>query len=350
MIKSFYVFENTLYSHLTNLRDNDEEEEISKLIGFDPTNYDLTVYRHDMKFQLSFKEKFITNELNLYDEVFTRALFVGTYGWDHYVDDSEIEYINRYFSHENIESFRTLIKILDANINLDDREEIGYVFLALDGLFDISDIINEISDAQSDAIIKHVNDMFEKLPITITKAYSSEFDIDFEFDVQKIGEYIDTHKLQDVNTVADFLNAIDFDEFDDEFENVYEYLDEIDYTKIQTEIQTQLDRLIDLFGDYDIFVKPDDPNQFKLFDEDIEKNPKYKLPYDIFSKLDFNNIDYAKNIGGRILAWFKSYTFQKDYMKDPSLEKYEKLIENDILNPKIEDEYEYLKGIEDFNL
>lgn len=347
MIKSFYVFENTLYSHLTNLgpdlRNNDEE--ISKLIGFDPINYDLSVYRHGMEFQLSFKEQFIVDELDLYGDTITRALFVGSYGWEHHVDESEIEYINRYFSDENEKCAKKLIKILDLNItNLND---IGDVFFALDGIINISDIIDEISEAESDAIINHVNGLFEKLPIDISKTYSYDYDIDIKFNVNDIGEYIDKNNLKDIDTVADFLRSLNFYEFFD-IENISEYSDEIDSFKIQEKIQEELEKVIDLFEEYDIFVPKDDPNQSSLFKDD--KSKKYKLPYDIFSKLDFNNIEYAKNIGGRVLAWFKSYIFQKEYMKEPSLEKYEKLITNDILNPKIEDEYEYLKGIEDFNL
>jgi hypothetical protein len=302
-----------------------------------------------MEFQLSFKEKFIVDELYLYDGAISRALFVGSYGWEHYVDENEIEYINGYFSDENKNSTKKLIKILDLNIN--NLNDIGDVFFALDGIINISDIIDEISEAESDAIIKYVKELFKKLPINISNAYYSEYDIDIEFNVNDIGEYIDKYNLKDIDTVADFLRSLDFGGFGYDMENISEYPDEIDFSQIQKKIQEELEKVIDLFEEYDIFVPKDDINQMSLFkDADIEKNPKYKLPYDIFSKLDFNNINYAKNIGGRILAWFKSYTFQKEYMKDPSLEKYENLIENDILNPKIEDEYEYLKGIEDFNL
>lgn len=354
MIKSFYVFENTLYSNLTAIGSDfiNKDEELEKIIGFKPKDYNLTVYSRGNDFQLSFREEFIADVLNLYRGDISHALFIGSYGWEHNVDESEINYINIYFSDENKKTVKLLINLLDANITLNESEwgeEIGMIFSTLDGIINVSDIINEISEAESDAIINHVKHEFEKLPIDISIAYSSVYDIDIEFNVNDIGEYIDENNLQDIDTVADFLRSLDFSEFGEDMENVSEYRDEMDFSKIQKKIQEELEKVIDLFEEYYISVpKDDDPKLFK--DNEIEKNPKYKLPYGIFSKLDFNNIEYAKNIGGRVLAWYKSYIFQKQYMKDPSLEKYENLINNDILNPKIEEEYGYLKGIEDFNL
>lgn len=357
MIKKFYIFENTLFSSLNNLKKlNKFEDELKKLIGFDNFRYLLTLY-NNKDFTLSFNSNYLSKELNIYYSFSNITSILSQY-YEYDIGLDEIYFIDNYFSLENEITFKKLLNILDIDYKkLNDNQVIGSVFFALDYFIDIYDIKSNINEAYKNIIQSNCKKIVKNLPFKLSTSYISGFDIDLDFNIEEIGKYIEKNKLEDINTIYDLLKNVDFSYFNDELENIYEIreIEKIDYSYIQKCIQEQLESVIELFDEEinnSIFK---DTNQFSIFkSNEIEKikNKKYKFEYDIFSKIDLSKINEAKKIGGKILAWFKSYEFQKKYMdtNDPSLEKYKKLINLDIINFKIKNDYEYLEFANIYNL
>jgi hypothetical protein len=351
MIKKFYLFENTLYSFLKNTND---EDKLKELIGFDTKNYELTVINNN-EFELSFKEDFLTNFLDLEDGMFRLFLSITSNYSDYelYIDDSEIDFISRDLTEENLDKLKLLYNFLD--VEEDDNEKLYYICKILgDDLIDIRDIIYEVSAAREEAVVHDANEVLKKLPFRISSAYTGGWDIDILFNIEDIGEYIEKNNLKDINTISDFLENVDFSDFSYDIENYYESSYDIDYGDMNKEFGKQMDSLLTEIG-IDPTAKPKDnkdDKQLNLFDDDeyskmISKNYKFNR---FFSKLKFTRIYEIKSLGGRILAWFKSYEFQKNYMRSAELKNYEKLKEYGIMHPDIEDEYGYLVAANTYNL
>jgi len=362
MIKKFYIFENSLYSYLNDIGDLDENEEsLQKLIGFDSSDYKLDVKRYNSGcFGLIFKEDFLCDFFEIESGAISYAKSIVKYDYDYDVDRGEIDYISNYFSDENKNKFNTIIEKLDLIISIDDNEEIGHFFELTNKIIDYKDFLMELSMAIQPVIVNNMKKVFKKLPFDVeVSGVGRKNDIILEFSVDEIGTYIDEHKLENINTIEDFLHNIDMSDFDIySYENYWEFDETPDYSSLVDTIDTELEKIIDELDDVDeIDYKSifDDPKQLSLFkDDDIPKLANnYSFLYDFFSKLDVEYIKYAKKLGGKILAWFNSYDFQKMYMtKDgsPTKEKYDFLIANCNLNSKIKDEYEHLETMEEFNL
>lgn len=346
MIRKFYLFENTIYSYL---RKNNSEEDIQKVIGIDPKNYELDISGGNII--LSFKEDFLTKFLELESGVFhfifnILSNYSGAYEYP--VEYNELNYIYSDLTKENKHKLRMVLKYFDIDYNIVENEMLEYFFHLLGNLIDMNGVIYEISQAISEVIRKDVKNFLNELPIEIEQTYG-KYDVDIIIDIEKMGEYIEKEKLEDINTIADYLKNINLYNLDYELDNYYESEYEVDYTEMNKEFSNEIDSLIeklDIFEEENI----EDPNQLKLFDYD--EKIKYKFDFDIFSKIPFDsrNVLYAKEIGGKIIAWFRSYIFQKDYMKNPTLEKYNTLKTEKIINPKIKDEYEYLDSANMFNI
>jgi len=346
MIKKFYLFENSLYSDLINVKN---EDELEKIIGLDPDNYELTIGNNNKSFELSVKGKFLEDFLNLEDGIFNWIFTVTCSSgyYEHYVDDSELDFISGFLTDENLHKLEKVGKFLD--IDVIDKERVYDMFIILgNNLIDYREIIYEISEARETVVRKEVNKVIKELPIEFENAYTSRWDIDIVFDVEKIGEYIEENNLTDINTVSDFLENVDFSVLNYELENYYESEFEADYTGMNKEFEKAIDELIEKM---DFREKYDDPNQLKLFNDDFD-HPKYKFDFNFFGQIPVNsNIIYkVKNLGGKLLAWFKSYPFQKNYMKGDDLKKYEFLEIHKIMHPKIKNEYEYLVTSTQYNL
>jgi len=348
MIKKFYLFENSLYSDLNNVNN---EEELKKIIGLDPYNYELTIDNDRKSFELSVKEKFIEDFLNLEDGIF-RFIFSVTCPsgyYDFYVDDSELDWISRYLTNENLHKLKKVGKFLDLN-DIAEDERLYDVFSILGrDLIDYNDIICEISAAKEIVVKNGVNKVLKELPIEFENSYTGNWGIDIIFNIEKIGEYIEENNLEDINTVSDFLENVDFSDLNYELENTWESEFDTDYTDTNKEFSKAIDELIEKMNIPE--EKYNDPNQLKLFNDKFDKS-EYKFDFDFFSKIsvDNNNIYKSKHLGGKLFAWFKSYVFQKNYMKKPDLKKYNFLKSHEIIHPKIKDEYEYLDSANKYNI
>ncbi len=370
MIKRFKIFENSLYSSLKKIEDvktddnwvwkghthelvNDEKEElIRRIIGDDveceisfPDYSDVSLHFKDYDFT-DFVGGDVENGSILW------CLNVTNYYSDYYfdIDRDELNYINSYLSGDNCKLIDKLCKLLDVDTNKD--EIISDLFLSLGGNLDYDDMLSEISTERTRSVEAAVGAELKALPFTLS--HSNKFDIEVEIEFEKIGEYIEKNKLEGVNTLEELFVEIDFSSlsYELEYDNSSNYVE--DYKDLNMIVENQLEELIDKLDNSE--EKFTDPNQLDLFkNSDVEfkspiKHIKYEYQIDVFSKLNMEQLRYAEDIGGKVLAWFKSYEFQKNYMIDPDLKKYKELKSKKILNPAIEYEYEYLQEVENYNL
>jgi hypothetical protein len=355
MIKNFKIFENSIYSSLKYLLENDDisEEKIDKIVGFNSKNYSLIVLNND-DFTLSFKESFLDDFVNVEDGVFRYYLQIYSYygNYEYSIDESELEYLNHYLDDNNIELLNKLSELLKSDI--DDSNDVSILILALGKNIDTDYILYEIGYANEQVVKEEVNNALKKLPFDISYSHGSSWDIDIDLSIGKIVEYIDKNKLEDINTVAEFIKSVDYSDFSYDVENVWESEIKPDYKEVNKKLKVELENVIEDLEESSKLTKPD-PNQLSLFGDFKDVEAKYNFNSEIFSKLSIDDLSYAKDVGGKLLAWFKSYIFQKKYMNDSNkndnkLYKYKKLKEEGILNPDIDDEYGYIESVEKYNL
>lgn len=356
MIKNFKIFENSIYSSLKYLLENDDisEEKIYKIVGFNSKNYGLIVLNDD-EFTLSLNERFLDDFVNVEYGVFRYFIQVDPYysSYEYDINEDELNYLHHYLDDHNINLLTKLCELLNSDIYAD-SDESSKLILALGKNIDTDDILSEIKYANEQVVKKDVNNALKKLPFDISYSHSSSWDIDIDLSINKIVEYIDKHKLEDINTVAEFLYAIDYSDFSYEVNNVWESEFDPDYTELNKKLKVELENVIEDLEESSKLTKPD-PNQLSLFGDFKDVEAKYNFHSEIFSKLSIDDLSYAKDVGGKLLAWFKSYIFQKKYMNDSNkndnkLYKYKRLKEEGILNPDIDDEYGHLESVEKYNL
>jgi hypothetical protein len=362
MIVNFKIFENSLYTPLKKLLDDDNEEindnDLEKIIGFKSKYFDLEI-DNDNNFTLYLDEEFFCDFVNVENGIFTYLEGVQSdYGYEHYVDESEIEYINNYLNDDNIKLIEKICKLLDIE-NTD--ENVRLLLYALGDSIEPNEFIWEISYANGEVIKKEAYKAIKDLPFSYSRAYSyrktygkKNFDFEIELNINDIVEYINKHNLKDIETVSDFLYNVDYSYFSYEIENVWESEFDPDYTELNKIAETKLDNIIEDLEEFTSMPQRDH-NQLTLFDKDVLDNmeAEYILKSDLFSKLKIDNVESAKQLGGKLLAWFKSYFFQKKYMEEgegEKLYKYKKLKELGILNSIIDDEYGHLESAVKFNL
>ncbi len=353
MIKKFYIFEQSLFSDLN--KNKKDEEKIKTIIGFAEKDYELYLnnnFSYDSDFTLSFKELFLTKFLNLEENILSYASNLNSaYSNNNtYIDDSELDFIDNYLTSENSKKLNLLLNYLDVNI---EDQVTSRVFNMLDNLVNFDQLKDDISEEYDNAISYNADEALEELPFGIRNSYSAFWDIDLIFHIEKIGEYIDKKKLN-VSTIKEFLENVDFSYFCYEsIDNRYETNYKFDYVNLNKHFEEIIDEILEIIDENDI-EDVVDPNQLKLYfdnDEDLVKNKEKDYNFgELFKKIDIDKLYTAKLLGGKFLAWFESYEFQKNYMKEPNLKKYMKLKNENILNPRIEDEYDYLYMASQYNL
>ena len=360
MIKNFKIFENSLYSAFKKAEKNGKEDDVAfkDIIGIDIEKYKYKVeQKHYGDLSLFFKEKDLNELLDIESGVLNFALqFTGYNNYEYDVDDSEVGYI---VSDENEQLVKKLFNLLDIKIETD-SENISDVFQALgDNIIDIGNITYEISCEYENAVKKNCLDALKNLPFDLSNEYDRNYDFELVFNFDDVEEYIKKHKLKDINTIGDLIKKTDFSDFDySRLDNPWETDYKYDYKDVDKAFQKEVKQLIDKLEEG--MKEPDyyDPNQLNLFqdiDDEIIKKilkhqpKKYNFQY-IFKKLDIRNLHYAQRVGGKILGWFKSYEFQKEFMKDEKLENYNQLKKEKIIHPAIEYEYGHLPIAAAYNL
>jgi len=376
MIKRFKIFENSLYSSLKNIEemennaewvwrerkyilvDDDKEKFIKKIIGDSEIGCGIE-FNNYSDVSLHFKE---SDFIDLTDEniddgsiMFALNLTNSYNQYDEYVDDDELDYMTRYLNDENINLIKKLCKLLDVKFK-DNQEMLKDLFLSLGSNLDTQDMLNEISYERTNAVEYNAESVLKKLPFTLSS--SNSLDIEVEIDIEKIGEYIDKNNLKNINTIKDLLKEIDFSDFSiEKLGNFYESDYVANFKDLDNEFEKQLEELIGILDEPEIeYTDPNQLNLFKDSNDDIIKKSikhqpkKYDYQPDVFTKLTMKELSYAKDVGGKVLGWFKSYEFQKNFMKGTKLKDYKKLKNEGILHPAIEYEYDYLEGAEKYNL
>lgn len=364
MVRIFKIFENYILTKYKNAeekfknKDEDEDEDIifKDLIGIDSKlyNYSVEKTKYD-DLTLYFNEKDLEELMEVDDGILSFALQFKTYNDYYYeVDKEEASY---YANDKGERLIKKLFKLLDIKKEVN-PENISYLFNIINNNIDIYRITAEIEIEFTNAVKYNCNKALDDLPFYLSNNYNSNYRYEVGFDFDNVEEYIKKNKLKDINTIGDLFYQCDFSSF------CYEILNnpwESDYDKnfdnIHKEFNDVISELIDTLKDDEIDQIDEDPNQLKLFKdfESIKKEEKYKYQYDFFKKLNIKNLNYAKYLGGKLYWWFTSYEFQKNYISietnnKQKIQKYEHLKNEEIINPRIENEYGYLVASDNFNL
>lgn len=395
MIKTFKIFEKSLYSSLKKVDDIEDdgkynytwsdytyekkEEYLKKVLAIDKIEYGITFPTYS-DFSLHFKNsdfKELVNE-NIDDNIFSWCQnVISTYGdYDYEVDQDEIYYLQNYMNDKNKKTLKRIGELLDIKVDFDKHQDgpsPGNLIYALGDYIDYQEFQWEISYERESAVKQNVEEELEKLPFDITYSNKGNYDIEVEIKLDRLGEYLEKRneelgelaKRDKIKTFEDLVKSVDFSGFEySSLENAYETDYEYSWDDLEKSIQNQFDEVLDILEDIEPETEYKDPKQLSLFqdvdDELLKKalkhQPKrYHFDYDFFSKINIDKISDAKKVGGKILGWFKSYEFQHNYITNDDfgknqLEKYRFLIEKDIIHPVIEDEFEYLEGAKKFNL
>lgn len=272
-------------------------------------------------------------------------------GYEYYVDDSELDYLNSYLKTEVLEKIKELANLFDYNIDTDENGEINKFFnyIGLDDKLD--DFKTEISYENESAIKDASKDLLKRIPFSLDSKHSNDFDLELYFDYDEMIEYMNKHKL-DVKTIKEYLeNIYEADEFSYDIEYEGGKLDFMgdfkDLNKIVIDIvDTYLNSPDEIFQN---LIKCDNIELFKRkLDLAI-----FAYNYDIWIDHERKRLDLfeiAKHYNGKILEWFKTYDFQSKLIDDSDTEIYNALKVSGIINPEIEKEYGYLIDKDKYNI
>jgi len=343
-----------------------EAEDIEKYIGLDENTYKIPreygssgSYEYDKNnLTLVVNSRNIEELANI--EVGTIPYFLqitSPYSsYEYTMEDDELEYINSYLSDELIEKFNKLGKIFSYKIDASEQGEINKMLEYFCLYKELKDIKSKIEIANEKAITSAANKILKELPYKIDSKYTSkDLDLELNFHYPDIIEYMKEHKMN-VKTIKEFIENVNYNDlnFEFEYEKKYDFLNEENaYESLRTEVEGMLDNFIDS-PEY-LFPRLIEGNNIKLFKKKL-KLAEFIYNYDI--RIDYKNermdlFEIAKHYNNDILKWFKTYIFQKtilDRDANESIIIYKLLKEHDIVDPKIEKEYEYLIAGEKYNL
>jgi hypothetical protein len=360
----------TILSSITE----DNFKKVLDYIGIDDTDYEINKTYYDR----NFPDGKMYNDIELHllishsDLENIMGIENGTInyvqGWssdygncDYYVDDDELNYIYHYLNDETYTKIEKLAKIFDYEIDTSDDDngegKIAEFFNYL-GLKDVlEDVKSEIAMENERAITRVAHDALKKLPFEI--GYSGDYKKDLEiiFEYKEIIEYIKKYNLK-VKTFKELLeNIYDTDDLNYDIEysdSKQKYIG--DFEDVRKEINDACDKYID---------NPDEifPKLIVIDNLELIQNKKELANFFYvyngwikYERVDYRLFEYAKHYNNEIFKWFKSYDFQKwfiedyenDIAKNPN--KYKLLELSEIIDPKIETEYEYLVDVEKYNL
>lgn len=283
--------------------------------------------------------------------------------YEYYVDDDELNYIHSYLSGSTINFVKYLAHKFDFQIEPEEEGEIKELFqnLGLENILD--EIKNEVSNEHESAIKQLANDVLKKLPFELNYANGNK-DFEIYFNYEEVITYIKKHNLK-VKTIKEFIENGDYDEFDygiDYSDGKYDFLGNFE------DVDKVVRNTCEQYTDYpdELFSKLIEHNKLELIQKkkdlaDFYQRYKAWIDYD---RKEHTLFELAKHYKNSVLEWFKTYEFQQWFIeeyidKDDKQEErdanygstnYKILNNNEIINPMIKDEYEYLVDSEKYNL
>jgi hypothetical protein len=350
--------------------DEDNYKKVLDYIGIDSNDYEIntTWYNRD------FPDGKMYNDSELHILISNSDLegIIGVQegsinyvqGWDsdfgnreYYVDDDELNYIHHYLNDETFAKIIELAKLFDYEIDPEEENEI-YEFFDYLGLKSLmKDITNEISMENERAITKVAREALKKLPFDIGYSRDDKKDLEITFNYQEVINYIKKYNLK-VKTFKELLeNIYDTDDLSLEIEysdSKHEYLG--DFEDIRKGLNNACDQYID--NPDEIFPKLIEVDNIELIQS---KKELANFFYNYKGYIEYENVEwrlfqYAKHFNKKTLEWFKTYNFQKWFIEDyenelaKNVDKYKLLKLSEIIDPKIETEYEYLIDVERYNI
>jgi hypothetical protein len=312
-------------------------ENIANYIGLDEKDYKLKssgYYRYEPEYDkdsltLFMKSSKLEKLVNIESNILEYYLqFNGYYsGYEYYVDEDELNYIERYLNPEitiKIKEFAELFKFnlkLEDDGNIEDGE-INKLFNYL-GLKDkLDDFITEISYENERAVSKTAKDSIKSLPFELSSQYSNGFDLELNFDYDTIIEYMKKHKL-DVKTIAEFLeNVSEFNDFSYDIESEhYENLG--DFKDLKKEIKDTIVNYIN--SPEEIFEKIIAIDNLEAFKDNFEYavfDYNYNIWID-YNRVYLNLFKLSKHYNGKILQWILTPEFENKLKEEKTAEEIE---------------------------
>ena len=325
--------ENTLAFKLQTALDKpgDNDKEIRELIG----DFDYEEYKYDY---IRSKRENDTDQLTitfisdtdlpyiLGVEDYDLSIFIdymsnqGDFSSGYYIDIEEVYY---HLNNDNKELFIKVLNLLNIGTekNYEFDENIFRLFFKT---FNDKKIVDDIEDELVEHIDNFMNACKEKMAssaqdkilelgffLTSDKDKDGEDIFEIVFDLKKIDNNKTLYEIFKKNELSDSLN---FNEFE---------IDEKAETEMEKNVQDELNKLYD-----------------------VVKENKAPLLEQILLKY---NIADIKTLGGDVLKMVMSYEYQKKYINN-KLENLKKLIEIEIVNKKIMEDFGYLITLNNFNI
>jgi len=237
--------------------------------------------------------------------------------YEHYVDDEELNYLDRYLSDEIIDKIKKLSKLFKTGIKIE--EDKWGIMYAIPNLFeelglkdDLTDFKYEIANEQERALSKSCITQIKTLPFDLSYHYSDDFDAELKFDYETLIEYMKKHNIK-VKTISElFENIYEADEFT--YENEWERIN--DYIGDYNDLNNAVEKIIDEYLKWpdEIFPKLILNNNLKLFKKNKEKADfsYYYNTWIKYNKFNGNLFQMAKLINSqKILEWFRTKEFEQ---------------------------------------
>lgn len=329
---------------LTFLESDFDPKDIQNYIGIDENDYQVKsdrwqsedeIYKSD-SLTIFMKSDELENLMNINDGVINWMLNITNYysNYEYYIDDSELDYLDRYLSYENIKKIEALAKLLKYELKYDKYGDIdiGVIhefFIKLGLKRELTDFKNEISSEKEQALKASIKDELKTIPFEISYSNKEKFDIELYFDYEDIIKYIKKHNLQEIKSISEFLeNVQNSFSYDIEYEGLEDYIKN-GYKDLNREVENVVEKYLD--SPDDIFPKLIQVDNLELFKNNIEYalfSYWYKI-YIKYNDKEGNLFELAKIINGDILKWLKTSEFEKYILKNGTkndLEAYEKFI------------------------
>lgn len=302
--------------------DNFKPDDIIKYMGFEENEYNVpTSYGYNsnidedgITFLTNFSE--IEDLHNIEEGVISWIdNFIGYNNYEYYVDDDELNYLDRYLPIELLNKIKKLANLFNFNIDIDEEGSINELFnyLGLNSYLD--DFKTEISYEHERAIEKTARKLINSLPFEIERKNNKNFDCEIIINYNTIIEYMKKNNIK-VKTIREFIeNVSELNDFSYEIE--YNNYDELgDFKDLINSVESCVDNYLDNPDEvFPNIIKQDCLKAFK-------KNYKlafFSYKYDEwlnYNRKRVNLFEIAKHYKNEIYDWFKSDEFKKIIKKD----------------------------------